>query len=272
MASQTDLDQHIANSEPAALRVGDAMRLLPLVLLRYDDCVQRAYTDWQARIVRYEDVGEFTEAAALQSLFDDSVQLNGLVRELKLQRYQRWLPTMLRAEFQRALEGAPRVEVTVPAGLDWAKPGKRPGAARARRADCRGMSTWSGSLLDVRTPRGEKAARDYERCKRHGSQRSSTARLLVRISTRAPPPNGPRNFSTPNAPAGRTATLCPYQVPAQHGAGRSRATSRRVDHRRTSRASRRAKGPRPLALRAAVLVSTANQARLSGGPDRGRRG
>jgi hypothetical protein len=67
MASRTDLDQHIANSEPAALRVGDAMRLLPLVLLRHDDRVQRAYTDWQARIVRSEDVGEFTEAAALRS-------------------------------------------------------------------------------------------------------------------------------------------------------------------------------------------------------------
>jgi hypothetical protein len=28
--SQTDLEQRIAGSEPAALRIGDAMRLLPI--------------------------------------------------------------------------------------------------------------------------------------------------------------------------------------------------------------------------------------------------
>ncbi len=125
-ASQTDLANHIASSEPAALRIGDAMRLLPRVLLRHDSRVQRAYDDWLARVIRYEDAGQFTEDAAMRCLYEDSVQLNTLVRELKLQRYQRWLPMMLRWEFQRALEGAPRVEVTVPEGLAWAMPGKRP--------------------------------------------------------------------------------------------------------------------------------------------------
>ena len=125
-ASQTDLEEQIASSEPAALRMGDAMRLLPMVLLHHDARVQRAYEDWLARVIRYEDAGQFTEAAGLRSLFEDSVQLNALVRELKLQRYQRWLPHMFRWEFQRALEGAPRVEVTVPEGLAWAMPGKRP--------------------------------------------------------------------------------------------------------------------------------------------------
>lgn len=33
---------------------------------------------------------------------------------------------MLRWEFQRAFEGAERLEVTVPDGLSWSKPGKRP--------------------------------------------------------------------------------------------------------------------------------------------------
>lgn len=50
----SDLDEQIANSEPAALRVGDAMRLLPLVLLRHDARVQRAYDDWRARMAREE--------------------------------------------------------------------------------------------------------------------------------------------------------------------------------------------------------------------------
>jgi hypothetical protein len=125
-ASQVDLDRGIAGSEPAALRIGDAMRLLSMVLLRHDPRVQRAYADWLARAEAYEDVGEFTEAVAWRALFEDSVQLNALVRDLQLQRYQRWLPKMLRWEFQRALEGAPRVDVTVPDGLAWAMRGKRP--------------------------------------------------------------------------------------------------------------------------------------------------
>jgi len=124
--SQTDLAHRRVGSEPAALRIGDAMRLLPMVLLRHDSRVQRAYDDWLARAVRYEDAGDFTDAAVLRCLFEDSVQLNALVRELKLQRYQSWLPKMLRWEFQRALEGAPRVDVTVPEGHGWATRGKRP--------------------------------------------------------------------------------------------------------------------------------------------------
>jgi hypothetical protein len=126
-ASQADLENQIACSEPAALRIGDVMRLLPTVLLRHDSRVQRAYDDRLARVIRsrvqrayddrlarvirYEDADEFTEVAASRSLYEDSVQLNALVRELKLQRYERWLPMMLRWEFQRALEDAPRVEV-----------------------------------------------------------------------------------------------------------------------------------------------------------------
>lgn len=125
-ASQTDLEQRIVSSEPAAGRVGDVMRLLPMILLRHDARVQRAYGDWLARTVRYEEAGDFREAVLFLSLYDDSVQLNALVRLLKLERYQSWLPTMLRWEFQRALEGAPRVDVTVPEGLAWVTPGKSP--------------------------------------------------------------------------------------------------------------------------------------------------
>ena len=130
--SLDDLKAHIVGSAPAAARVCDAMRLLPMVLLRHDARVQRAYDAWLARAVRFEDAGQFTEAAAMQSLFEDSVQLNALVRELKLQGYQSWLPQILRWEFQRALEGVPTVEVTMPWGLEWATRGKAPKGQRSR--------------------------------------------------------------------------------------------------------------------------------------------
>ena len=67
--SKADLAQHVVSSEPAAYRVGDAMRLLPMVLLRHDSRVQRAYDVWRARAERYEDAGAFTEAAAMSFLF-----------------------------------------------------------------------------------------------------------------------------------------------------------------------------------------------------------
>ena len=181
----SDLDEHIANSAPAALRVGDAMRLLPLVLLRHDDRVQRAYTDWQARIVRYEDVGEFTKAAALRSLFDDSVQLNALVRALGLRRYQRWLPHMLRWEFQRALEGADRLEVTVPQGLSWLKPGKRPkqrvGAMGGFRLEQIEQHIERFYFCEVKTPRTPKKRLALEQgCGRSDVQHSiKRARILL---------------------------------------------------------------------------------------------
>lgn len=113
--AQLDLDRRIAGTAKDAARVGDAMRLFPMVLLRHDDRVQRAYDIWLARAGRYEEAGQFTENAALGSLFADSVQLNELVRTLHLQRYQSWLPAMLRWEFQRAIEGAPQVVVTTDA-------------------------------------------------------------------------------------------------------------------------------------------------------------
>ena len=124
--STNDLAARIANSEPAALRIGEAMRLFPMILLRHDPRVQRAYEVWRQRVAQYEDIGAFTEAAALRCLYEDSVQLNALVRELRLTPYHRWLPQMIRWEYQRALENAPQVLVTVPEGLAWASCGKQP--------------------------------------------------------------------------------------------------------------------------------------------------
>jgi hypothetical protein len=113
------------------------MRLLPLVLLRHDERVKQAYEAWRARAVRYEEAGEFTEAGAMRFLFESSVQLNQLVRELKLERYQSWLPSMLSFEFHRYLESAPRVEVTIPKdawGKGWPCAEKRTQPPRGSRA------------------------------------------------------------------------------------------------------------------------------------------
>jgi hypothetical protein len=117
---------HIVNSAPAADRVGEAMRLLPMILLRHDPRVQRVYAAWVARAVGYEERGQMTEAAGIAHLFASSVELNALVRALKLQCYQTWLPAALLWEFSRCLEGAPKVDVTVPEGLPWPTSGKRP--------------------------------------------------------------------------------------------------------------------------------------------------
>ena len=140
--AQTDLDRRIAGTAKDAVRVGDAMRLFPMVLLRHDPCVQQAYEVWRRRAEQYEDAGQFTEDAAFTSLSQDSVQLNALVRELKLQRYQSWLPVMLRWEFQRALEGAPHIEVTLPSGLPWKASGRAPKNGDSHREDLERYLTW----------------------------------------------------------------------------------------------------------------------------------
>jgi hypothetical protein len=73
-SSQEDPFVRTAVSDPAVLRVGDAMRLLPMILLRHDTRVQRAYDPWHKRVVRYENGGQFSEAAVLQCLVDDVVE------------------------------------------------------------------------------------------------------------------------------------------------------------------------------------------------------
>ena len=118
------------------------MRLLPAVLLRHDPRVQRAYELWRVRAIGYEEAGQFTLAAALQSLFEDSVQLNALVRELNLERYQSWLPVMLRWEFQRQIEGAPTVDVTVPEGASWAAAGRAPKHGETHHENLERNITW----------------------------------------------------------------------------------------------------------------------------------
>ena len=196
-ASQADLEHQIVSSEPAALRVGDAMRLLPMVLLRHDARVQRAYDEWRARAVRYEEAGQFTEAAALRCLFEDSLQLNALVRELKLERYQRSLPQMLRWEFQRALEGASRVEVTVPKGLAWTmrgnKPKQRPGAMGGFRLENIEQHIERFYFCEVKTPPTPKKRLAIEQgCSRSDVQHSiRRARILLDCVDAPVPRNTP---------------------------------------------------------------------------------
>jgi hypothetical protein len=47
-ASQADLERHIVSSAPAAARVAEMMRLVPMVLLRDDPRVRDLYVVWQA--------------------------------------------------------------------------------------------------------------------------------------------------------------------------------------------------------------------------------
>lgn len=154
--AQTDLDQRITGTAIDAARVGNAMRLFPMVLLRHDVRVQHAYDVWRQRAERYEDAGRpewlrsrqlanagpCTEASALRFLFESSVQLNALVRELKLQRYQSWLPAMLAQEFHRTLEGASQVDVTLPTGLAWYAKGRAPKQGETHREDLERSLTW----------------------------------------------------------------------------------------------------------------------------------
>lgn len=140
--TQLDLNQRIVATAMDAARVGEAMRLFPHVLLRRDERVQHAYDLWRARAVRYEEAGQFTQAAALQFLAESSVQLNALVRELTLQRYQTWLPAMLLHEFHRELEGAPHVAVTLPKNLAWKASGRAPKRGDTHREDLERYLTW----------------------------------------------------------------------------------------------------------------------------------
>jgi hypothetical protein len=135
--SQDDLARGIVGSAPAAARVAEVMRLLPQVLLREDPRVQTAFAVWWARMEQAEEQAEALVRAgadpsplAVQALQEDAAALFALVRSLGLDRY-RWLPRMLRWEFQRVAEeraaGVPMtLEITTPGNLSWATPGKRP--------------------------------------------------------------------------------------------------------------------------------------------------
>lgn len=46
--SQQDLDERIVSSAPAAARVAETSRLVPVILLRHDARVQQWYADWRA--------------------------------------------------------------------------------------------------------------------------------------------------------------------------------------------------------------------------------
>jgi hypothetical protein len=185
--AQIDLDRRIAGTAKDAVRVGDAMRLFPMVLLRHDARVQRAYEAWRRRAEHYEDAGQFTEAAAVRSLFEDAVQLNALVRELKLQRYQSWLPTMLRWEFQRALEGASQVEVALPNGLPWKASGRGPKQGATHREDLERSLTWF-YRRQVKQPSDSKYAlqQEYiEARRREGVTITAAKRQINHALTRA---------------------------------------------------------------------------------------
>lgn len=178
--AQIDLDHRITGTAKDAERVGNALRLFPMVLLRHDGRVQDAYDIWLARAIRYEEAGPFTEAAGLRSLFEDSIQLNTLVRALKLERYQSWLPQMLRWEFQRALEGAPHVEVTLPNGLPWQASGRGPKQGGTHREDLERYLTWF-YRHEVKQPPDSKYAlqRDYIEARRSEGVNIAAAKRQV---------------------------------------------------------------------------------------------
>jgi len=192
-----ELKLGIVVSEPAALRVGDAMRLLPLVLLRHDPRVKRAYDQWLARTCRHEEAGDFTEPALLLASLEDSVQLNALVRDIGLTEYQTWLPRMLRWEFQRYLEGAAAVEVTVPDGLAWSgalaanRPKRQPGAMGGFRLENVEQHIERFYFCEVKRPReSKKALARRQGCLRSDVQHSvKRARMLLRCID-APMPEG----------------------------------------------------------------------------------
>jgi hypothetical protein len=125
--SQTDLEQGIIGSAPAAERIAEVMRLFPMVLLREDPRVQAVYLAW---LERMPDEAPTDQDAKLRILMGDATQLFALLRDLGLERY-RWLPKMLRFEFDRATREMAyskpfAVEVTLPPDLPWPMAGKRP--------------------------------------------------------------------------------------------------------------------------------------------------
>jgi hypothetical protein len=99
--SRTDLERKVVGSLPAAERVGEAMRLLPRILLREDPRVQRSYAEWWTRML---SAGAPTAEAVAIAMEGDFLQLRALVHELGLDQYASWLPKMLRCEFQREAE------------------------------------------------------------------------------------------------------------------------------------------------------------------------
>jgi hypothetical protein len=141
--SQADLDRGIVSSAPAAARVGEVSRLLPMVLLHDVDRVQQEFAVWRTRydVARRVHLMEtltqhwadwataevvVTADPGIEALIQDATHLFGVVKDLGLAKY-RWLPRHLAMEFGRvALGVAAPLEVTFPDGLAWATPGKRP--------------------------------------------------------------------------------------------------------------------------------------------------
>ena len=129
LPSQRALERGIVSSQPAAELVADAMRLLPLILLRDDARVQAAYQVWWATRRAADVQPPITEAVWLGG-YEECCQLFTLIGELGLARY-RWLPTTLSWEFRRCEQsvlGRPtRIEVSLPSDLpSWHTAGKRP--------------------------------------------------------------------------------------------------------------------------------------------------
>jgi hypothetical protein len=71
--SRRDLDRHVVRSAPAAERVAEVTRLFPMVLLREDPRVQRAYAAWLARM--RDQVPTTQVAAKWCVLMEDARQL-----------------------------------------------------------------------------------------------------------------------------------------------------------------------------------------------------
>jgi hypothetical protein len=180
-ATRTDVEHRIGHSEPTANRIGEASWLLAHVLLRHDARVQAAYDVWRARVIRYENAGQFTEDAARRSLVEDAVQLNALVRALGLERYQSWLPNMLHWEFHRALERGARVEVTIETGLAWLRRGKRPkrrpGATGGFRLEHLEQHVERFYFCEVQVPR----TRKLELARLTGCSRADVQRSVKRV-------------------------------------------------------------------------------------------
>jgi hypothetical protein len=210
-ASQADLDQGIVSSEPAARRVAEIMRLVPMVLLRYDPRVQETYSAWLEicglddlphRIVLMHALREtfklwspapeaVLQKQDVESLRGELQGLHILTQQLGLGRY-RWLPVELWNAFAAKATGGTAVSFTVPEGLPWATAGnspKRSGPKGYRLEDLERNVTWwyRCDVADVTT---------YAIAQQTGYTERNVAQAVQRVRTLLACPDAPFPIDT----------------------------------------------------------------------------
>lgn len=162
-ASQQNLDRGIVSSAPAATRVAEIARLVPLVLLREDRRVREGYVTWRpddldelrdrvtlmAKLYQTWDAWSPTPEAVLQDrqaeiLRAELHEVHLITKAIGLRQY-RWLPLGLWAAFAaEALEDCV-ITFSIPDGLQWATRGKAPkrsGPKGYRLEDLQRNVTW----------------------------------------------------------------------------------------------------------------------------------